>query len=177
MYYFLFSFRNVLVKGGDLPASADAVDVLFDGMPVIQQCFLYQFIELKVWSHMICPIGKEFYEFRSPRIKTSNTHGTGCTLASSIAAELARGSSVHSAIKVIDHLFIFLLAKHLFMDDDVPHCSHFLSLLTHLSIRIYLAMFMSDSLIGICKKIYGIFSVCSFSGNIRLLHFHVFVFV
>lgn len=56
---------------------------------------------------MICPLGKEFYEFRSPRIKTSNTHGTGCTLASSIAAELARGSSLHLAIKVIDHLFIF----------------------------------------------------------------------
>ncbi|KAL8520085.1 hypothetical protein ACS0TY_010860 [Phlomoides rotata] len=66
--------RNVLVKGGDLPASSDAVDVLFDG--------------------------KEFYEFRSTRIKTSNTHGTGCTLASSIAAELAKGSSVYSAIKI-----------------------------------------------------------------------------
>ena len=24
-------FRNVLVKGGDLPASLDAVDVLYDG--------------------------------------------------------------------------------------------------------------------------------------------------
>ncbi|KAI3445621.1 hypothetical protein Pfo_002286 [Paulownia fortunei] len=66
--------RNVLVKGGDLPASSDAVDVLFDG--------------------------KNFYEFRSTRIKTSNTHGTGCTLASSIAAELARGSSVLSAVKI-----------------------------------------------------------------------------
>ncbi|KAK6136515.1 hypothetical protein DH2020_029751 [Rehmannia glutinosa] len=65
--------RNVLVKGGDLPESSDAVDVLFDG--------------------------KEFYEFHSTRIITSNTHGTGCTLASSIAAELARGSSVLSAVK------------------------------------------------------------------------------
>ncbi|GFP99216.1 thiamine biosynthetic bifunctional enzyme th1 chloroplastic [Phtheirospermum japonicum] len=66
--------RNVLVKGGDLPASSDAVDVLFDG--------------------------KEFYEFRSTRIRTSNTHGTGCTLASSIAAELARGYSVLAAVKI-----------------------------------------------------------------------------
>ncbi|KAL0422267.1 UNVERIFIED_CONTAM: Thiamine biosynthetic bifunctional enzyme, chloroplastic [Sesamum latifolium] len=66
--------RNVLVKGGDLPSSSDAVDVLFDG--------------------------KDFYEFRSTRVNTSNTHGTGCTLASSIAAELARGSSVLSAIKI-----------------------------------------------------------------------------
>ncbi|KAL2254329.1 UNVERIFIED_CONTAM: Thiamine biosynthetic bifunctional enzyme TH1, chloroplastic [Sesamum indicum] len=69
--------RNVLVKGGDLPSSSDAVDVLFDG--------------------------KEFYEFRSTRVNTSNTHGTGCTLASSIAAELARGSSVLSAIKIAKH--------------------------------------------------------------------------
>ncbi|KAL2511866.1 Thiamine biosynthetic bifunctional enzyme TH1 [Abeliophyllum distichum] len=65
--------RNVLVKGGDLADSSDAVDVLFDG--------------------------KDFYEFRSSRIKTRNTHGTGCTLASSIAAELARGSSLFVAVK------------------------------------------------------------------------------
>ncbi|KAK4401972.1 Thiamine biosynthetic bifunctional enzyme, chloroplastic [Sesamum angolense] len=75
IYYPEFAvFRNVLVKGGDLPSSSDAVDVLFDG--------------------------KEFYEFRSTRVDTSNTHGTGCTLSSSIAAELAKGSSVLSAIKI-----------------------------------------------------------------------------
>lgn len=28
----LFFFRNVLVKGGDLPDSSDAIDVFFDGM-------------------------------------------------------------------------------------------------------------------------------------------------
>ncbi|XP_031126290.1 thiamine biosynthetic bifunctional enzyme TH1, chloroplastic [Ipomoea triloba] len=69
-----FGSRNVLVKGGDLPSSLDAVDILYDG--------------------------KEFYEFQSPRIRTANTHGTGCTLASSIAAELSKGSPMISAIKV-----------------------------------------------------------------------------
>nr|GLL23898.1 thiamine biosynthetic bifunctional enzyme TH1, chloroplastic [Ipomoea trifida] len=69
-----FGPRNVLVKGGDLPTSLDAVDILYDG--------------------------KEFYEFQSPRIRTTNTHGTGCTLASSIAAELSKGYPVISAIKV-----------------------------------------------------------------------------
>nr|GMC87836.1 thiamine biosynthetic bifunctional enzyme TH1, chloroplastic isoform X2 [Ipomoea batatas] len=69
-----FGPRNVLVKGGDLPTSLDAVDILYDG--------------------------KEFYEFQSPRIRTANTHGTGCTLASSIAAELSKGSPMISAIKV-----------------------------------------------------------------------------
>ncbi|KAG7598008.1 Pyridoxamine kinase/Phosphomethylpyrimidine kinase [Arabidopsis suecica] len=66
--------RFVLVKGGDLPDSSDSVDVYFDG--------------------------KEFHELRSPRIATRNTHGTGCTLASCIAAELAKGSSMLSAVKV-----------------------------------------------------------------------------
>lgn len=27
----IFAFRNVLVKGGDLPDSLDAVDIFFDG--------------------------------------------------------------------------------------------------------------------------------------------------
>ncbi|XP_049351876.1 thiamine biosynthetic bifunctional enzyme TH1, chloroplastic isoform X1 [Solanum verrucosum] len=66
--------RNVLVKGGDLPASLDAVDVFYDG--------------------------NDFYEFRSSRIMTPNTHGTGCTLASTVAAELAKGSQMLSAVKV-----------------------------------------------------------------------------
>ncbi|RZB97643.1 Thiamine biosynthetic bifunctional enzyme TH1, chloroplastic isoform C [Glycine soja] len=65
--------RNVLVKGGDLPNSLDAIDVFFDG--------------------------EEFYELCSPRVNTRNSHGTGCTLASCIAAELAKGSSMLSAVK------------------------------------------------------------------------------
>ncbi|KAL3538532.1 hypothetical protein ACH5RR_001898 [Cinchona calisaya] len=69
-----FGPKHVLVKGGDLPASLDAVDILYDG--------------------------KDFFEFHCSRIITPNTHGTGCSLASSIAAELAKGSSVVSAVKV-----------------------------------------------------------------------------
>ncbi|XP_062177755.1 thiamine biosynthetic bifunctional enzyme TH1, chloroplastic isoform X2 [Alnus glutinosa] len=66
--------RNVLVKGGDLPDSSDAVDIFFNG--------------------------QDFYELRSSRIKTRNTHGTGCSLASCIAAELAKGSPMLQAVKV-----------------------------------------------------------------------------
>lgn len=66
--------RNVLVKGGDLPASLDAVDIFFDG--------------------------ESLFELRSARIYTRNTHGTGCTLASSIAAELAKGLPMLSAVKI-----------------------------------------------------------------------------
>ncbi len=37
--------------------------------------------------------------FESPRIDTTSTHGTGCTLASAIAALLARGESVPDAVE------------------------------------------------------------------------------
>jgi hydroxymethylpyrimidine/phosphomethylpyrimidine kinase len=54
----------VVVKGGHA-SGADLVDVLFDG--------------------------HTFHEFRTPRIDTTSTHGTGCTFASAIAAYLALG--------------------------------------------------------------------------------------
>ncbi|NDF11671.1 MAG: bifunctional hydroxymethylpyrimidine kinase/phosphomethylpyrimidine kinase [Proteobacteria bacterium] len=37
--------------------------------------------------------------FRSPRIKTRQTHGTGCTLASAIAASLAQGMALETAVE------------------------------------------------------------------------------
>lgn len=56
--------RNVLVKGGHL--SGVAVDILVDEQ---------DYAEL----------------FRAPRIETTSTHGTGCTLSAAVAAGLARG--------------------------------------------------------------------------------------
>ncbi len=66
--------RNVVVKGGHLPETSDAIDLLYDG--------------------------DSFQEFRAPRIETQNTHGTGCTFASAIAAELAKGHSVVDAVRI-----------------------------------------------------------------------------
>ena len=37
---------------------------------------------------------KEFHEFKHRKIKTQNTHGTGCTLASAIASHLALGNEL-----------------------------------------------------------------------------------
>lgn len=62
----------VLVKGGHLEDETDAVDVLFDGEAV----------------HL----------FRSERFETPHTHGTGCTYASAIAANLARGVDLYESI-------------------------------------------------------------------------------
>jgi len=66
--------RNVVVKGGHLPAESDAIDLLYDG--------------------------KTFQEFRAPRLQTRNNHGTGCTFASAIAAELAKGQSIADAVRI-----------------------------------------------------------------------------
>ncbi|MGE5577849.1 MAG: bifunctional hydroxymethylpyrimidine kinase/phosphomethylpyrimidine kinase [Syntrophothermus sp.] len=63
--------RYVLVKGGHLPG--DAADLLFDG--------------------------NEFRWYRSARIETRHTHGTGCTFSAAIAAWLARGLPVPEAVQ------------------------------------------------------------------------------
>jgi len=52
--------------------------------------------------------GQEFYELSSPRVNTRNTHGTGCTMASCIAAELAKGSSMLSAVKVCSTISVII---------------------------------------------------------------------
>lgn len=39
------------------------------------------------------------HRFPAPRIATKNTHGTGCTLSSAIAAKLAQGSTLHPAVE------------------------------------------------------------------------------
>lgn len=64
--------RVVLVKGGHLDGP-EAVDIA-------------------------CSHDGEF-ELRGPRISTSNTHGTGCTLSSAIAASLAQGVSDREALQ------------------------------------------------------------------------------
>ncbi len=42
--------------------------------------------------------GSSFREFTSPRFETVNTHGTGCTFASAVAAGLAKGLSNKDAV-------------------------------------------------------------------------------
>ncbi|MFI6767159.1 bifunctional hydroxymethylpyrimidine kinase/phosphomethylpyrimidine kinase [Streptomyces sp. NPDC050355] len=75
-----FGPRWALIKGGHLPAAHDggsggagetAVDLLTDGT--------------------------EEHWLRAPRHDNRHTHGTGCTLASALAARLARGDTVPQA--------------------------------------------------------------------------------
>jgi hydroxymethylpyrimidine kinase / phosphomethylpyrimidine kinase / thiamine-phosphate diphosphorylase len=63
--------RHVVVKGGHL--EGPAVDVFFNG--------------------------QKFQYFEGDRIETKSLHGTGCTFASAIAAELAKGAEVSDAVR------------------------------------------------------------------------------
>ena len=63
--------QAVLVKGGHLEGE-EAIDIFFDG--------------------------SDFAYFKAPFIDTPHTHGTGCTYASAIAANLAKGLELMPAI-------------------------------------------------------------------------------
>lgn len=63
--------KAVVIKGGHL--DGDAVDVFFDG--------------------------KTFLQLSQPRCSTQNTHGTGCTFSSAIAASLAKGMPLANAVR------------------------------------------------------------------------------
>jgi hydroxymethylpyrimidine/phosphomethylpyrimidine kinase len=62
--------RTALVKGGHLKDAA--TDVLWDGRALTR--------------------------FPGPRLDSANTHGTGCTFSSAIAAGLARGRALEAAV-------------------------------------------------------------------------------
>jgi hydroxymethylpyrimidine/phosphomethylpyrimidine kinase len=44
--------------------------------------------------------GEGAQRIEAPRVMTENTHGTGCTLSSAIAAELAKGETLDKAVKI-----------------------------------------------------------------------------
>ncbi|MCI0895497.1 MAG: bifunctional hydroxymethylpyrimidine kinase/phosphomethylpyrimidine kinase [Chloroflexi bacterium] len=64
--------RAVVVKGGH--REGPATDLFYDGV--------------------------RFQEFSAPRIDTVNTHGTGCTFASAVAAGLAKGLEVVESVEL-----------------------------------------------------------------------------
>lgn len=66
--------KHIVIKGGHLPGITEAIDLLYDG--------------------------EIFTEFTAARINTKNTHGTGCTFASAIAAELAKGNIIKKAVHI-----------------------------------------------------------------------------
>ncbi len=87
----------ILIKGGHLEDSSD--DVLYmDG---------------------------DFHWFEHSRIKNSNTHGTGCTLSSAIACNLAAGTDVRNSISAAKEYVTGALHTHLDLgkgNGPLNHC-------------------------------------------------------
>lgn len=74
---------NVLIKGGHL--DGDALDILYDGT--------------------------DLHSYTSKRIPTKHTHGTGCTLSSAIASDLALGFPIHQAVERAKE-YVFTAIEH-----------------------------------------------------------------
>ena len=92
--------KAVLVKGGHLDDAAD--DLLFDGIT-------------EKW-------------FSGERINTKNTHGTGCTLSSSLASNLAKGLSLEEAVKASKTYVTEAIAHGLEIGSGCGPTHHFVDL-------------------------------------------------
>lgn len=89
--------KNVIIKGGHL--EDDATDVFYDG--------------------------KEFSYLEGTRINTKNTHGTGCTFSSAIAAYLAQGYSTLDAVKAAKQYIQGAIENALELGHGVGPTNHF----------------------------------------------------
>lgn len=92
--------RNVLLKGGHLEDSS--TDILFTG--------------------------EEYIELTASRIPTQNTHGTGCTLSSAIASNLALGLDVVQAVKAAKEYITTAIQHSLAIGKGVGPTHHFYTL-------------------------------------------------
>ncbi|MBW2368380.1 MAG: bifunctional hydroxymethylpyrimidine kinase/phosphomethylpyrimidine kinase [Deltaproteobacteria bacterium] len=93
--------KYVLLKGGHL--QADATDVLYNG--------------------------RQFQHFSGKRIATQNTHGTGCTLSSAIAANLATGHDAATAVSLAKQYISGCISSALDIGKGAGPLNHFYAIL------------------------------------------------
>lgn len=96
-----FGVENVLVKGGHL--EGECIDILL----------------LK---------DNRVLKFNGKRLKTKNTHGTGCTLSSSIATHLAKGSSLEKSVELAKEYITEAISNSFSIGHGVGPTGHFISL-------------------------------------------------
>ena len=92
--------KNVLIKGGHL--ENDATDILFDG--------------------------KNMTMISGERIETKNTHGTGCTLSSAIAANLGKGMVIKDAVENAKEYITIGIKHAIELGHGVGPTNHFYTL-------------------------------------------------
>lgn len=66
--------KFVIVKGGHFESGDVVFDTLFDG--------------------------NDFLVLKTPKVNTENTHGTGCTFASAMASNIAKGKDVYKSFQI-----------------------------------------------------------------------------
>jgi hydroxymethylpyrimidine/phosphomethylpyrimidine kinase len=77
--------RAVVIKGGHFEEEASSTDLLFDG--------------------------QQYRAFKAVRVHTANTHGTGCTFSSAVAAGLAKGMALGDAVALAKS-YVTLAIQH-----------------------------------------------------------------
>ncbi|WP_013322396.1 bifunctional hydroxymethylpyrimidine kinase/phosphomethylpyrimidine kinase [Gloeothece verrucosa] len=97
--------KVVLLKGGGMSGDNRGVDVWFDG---------------KNWELL-----------RGEYVDTHNTHGTGCTLSAGIAANLAKGLDLLSAVKAAKTYVTTALKSALNIGNGSGPVAHFFPLQLH----------------------------------------------
>ncbi|MBS4204435.1 bifunctional hydroxymethylpyrimidine kinase/phosphomethylpyrimidine kinase [Lederbergia citrea] len=92
--------KTVLLKGGHL--SGDPNDLFYDGV--------------------------NFHWVKGERIHTKNTHGTGCTLSSAIAANLAKGATLLEAVQLAKKYITMAIQHSLNLGHGHGPTNHFYEL-------------------------------------------------
>lgn len=92
--------KAVLVKGGHL--EDDATDLLYDG--------------------------ENFIYLKQERINSKNTHGTGCTLSSAIAANIAKGMRIEEAVREAKRYITVAIEHGIELGKGVGPTHHFYEL-------------------------------------------------
>jgi hydroxymethylpyrimidine/phosphomethylpyrimidine kinase len=93
--------NKVVVKGGHLGADR-ATDILYNG--------------------------KEFKKLHSQRVKTKNTHGTGCTFSSAIAANIALDKGFFEAVSLAKEYITGAIEHSLSIGQGYGPTQHFYNL-------------------------------------------------
>ncbi|MBW2012659.1 MAG: bifunctional hydroxymethylpyrimidine kinase/phosphomethylpyrimidine kinase [Deltaproteobacteria bacterium] len=100
--------KKVVIKGGHLGGDR-ATDVLYDG--------------------------REYKELHSHRVKTKNTHGTGCTFSSAIAANIALGKKFFQAVSLAKKYITGAIEHSLSIGQGYGPTHHFFELYTKAGIN------------------------------------------
>ncbi len=91
--------RAVVIKGGHLGADSRATDFFFDG--------------------------RRFIEMTAPRLDVTDAHGTGCAFSAAVAAHLALGTDLETAVRRAKRFVLSALKRSFKFGGGRPLLDHF----------------------------------------------------